>query len=292
MLRVIGKLSLLSCLFLSFVGNAIAGQTFTNDQPVMAIVIDDIGDNRRKGLAAINLPGAITYAFLPHTPHSFELAKTAHHLGKEVILHAPMENKAGLRLGPGALTQAHDAGQFSHILNGNLDAIPFAVGMNNHMGSLLTEDRNKMGQVMSIVRERKMFFLDSMTTSNTVAWKVAHEHGIPYLVRDVFLDNQQRWSYIHNQFKQALSLAVTQGHAVVIGHPYPETVAYLKEALPILEQLGIRLVTASELLRLRTQTRLMMAKPNAEQPCDSKEGHCDAMPVAIKQGLVSENRHQ
>lgn len=274
------------------IGNASAGQFPANEQPVMAIVIDDIGDNRRKGLAAINLPGAITYAFLPHTPHSFELAKTAHHLGKEVILHAPMENKAGLRLGPGALTHQHDFQQFNHILNSNLDSIPFAVGMNNHMGSLLTEDREKMGQVMSIVEERQMFFLDSMTTSNTVAWKVAHENGIPYLVRDVFLDNQQRWSYIHNQFKQALSLAVTQGHAVVIGHPYPETVEYLEEALPILEQLGIRLVTASELLKLRSRTRLMMAEPKLEQPCDSKEGHCSSMPMAIKHGRVSASHHQ
>lgn len=289
---IISRFLVILGVFITCIGNASAGQFPANEQPVMAIVIDDIGDNRRKGLAAINLPGAITYAFLPHTPHSFELAKTAHHLGKEVILHAPMENKAGLRLGPGALTHQHNSQQFNHILNGNLDSIPFAVGMNNHMGSLLTEDREKMGQVMSIVEERQMFFLDSMTTSNTVAWKVAHENGIPYLVRDVFLDNQQRWSYIHNQFKQALSLAVTQGHAVVIGHPYPETVEYLEEALPILEQLGIRLVTASELLKLRSRTRLMMAEPKLEQPCDSKEGHCSSMPMAIKHGRVSASHHQ
>ncbi|MAY42145.1 MULTISPECIES: divergent polysaccharide deacetylase family protein [unclassified Neptuniibacter] len=252
------------------------------EQPVMAIVIDDIGDNRRKGLAAINLPGAITYAFLPHTPHSFELAKTAHHLGKEVILHAPMENKAGLRLGPGAMKDDHNDQQLNAILNGNLDSIPYVVGMNNHMGSLLTEKRQSMNAVMSVVQKRNMFFLDSVTTSNTVAWKAAHEHGIPYLVRDVFLDNRQQRAYIHKQFKEALTIAVTQGHAVVIGHPYPETVSYLEEVLPILKALGVRLVTASELLQMRSQTRLMLAEPKLEQNCDRDEGHCASLTVTAK----------
>lgn len=251
-------------------------------QPVMAIVIDDLGDNRRSGLAAINLPGAITYAFLPHTPHSSELSRIAHVKGKEIILHAPMANKAGLRLGPGALTHHHSSSELQHVLHDNLDAIPHAVGMNNHMGSLLTEDRAKMNDIMRVVKQRNMFFIDSVTTSRTVAWKVAHEYGIPYLVRDVFLDNRREWDYIHNQFKEALSLAVTQGHAVVIGHPYPETVEYLSEALPILEQLGIRLVTASELLAMRSRSQLLMAESKEVDACDSVEGHCQPIPVAAK----------
>ncbi len=267
-----------------FVVRAFADQAFINEQPVMAIIIDDIGDNRSKGLAAIDLPGALTYAFLPHTPYSFELAQRAHDLGKEVILHAPMENKAGLRLGPGALTQQHSSQTLSQILNGNLDAIPYAVGMNNHMGSLLTEDRQKMDDVMSIVRQRNLFFLDSVTTPNTVAWKAAQDQGVPFLVRDVFLDNQPRRDYIHNQFKQALSLAVTQGHAVVIGHPYPETVAYLSEVLPILAHLEVKLVTASELLSLRAQPSLVVAhQPQREPLCGDKTLECGSAARTIKQ---------
>ncbi len=258
-------------------------QPLTLEQaPVMAIVIDDIGDNRQRGMDAINLPGAITYAVLPHTPHSFELARTAHLFGKEVILHAPMENKAGLRLGPGALTASLSDQAFQKVLSDDLDAIPHAVGLNNHMGSLLTEDRHKMQQVMQIAKQRGLFFIDSMTTGRTVAWKVADAQGVPYLRRDVFLDNQQNWEYIHNQFKQALSKAVTEGHVVVIGHPYPETVAYLKEALPILRQLNIRLVTASELLKIRSQTRLLLTGETAKSHCDSQEGHCQTAPVAAK----------
>jgi len=265
----------------ALVSPSYADPVFTDNQPVMAIVIDDIGDNRKKGLAAINLPGAITYAFLPHTPHSYDLAEIAYKQGKEVILHAPMQNKAGLRLGPGALTEQLSRQEIQQVLHNSLDSIPHVVGMNNHMGSLLTENRQKMKEIMAVAKQRNIFFIDSVTTGRSVAWKVAHEHQIPYLVRDVFLDNKQNWNYIHNQFKQALSLAVTQGHAVVIGHPYPATVEYLSEALPILEQLGIRLVSASELLNIRSRTQLLMAQPKVE-PCDRSEGHCQALPVAVK----------
>ncbi|WP_286237080.1 divergent polysaccharide deacetylase family protein [Neptuniibacter halophilus] len=251
------------------------------DAPLLAIVIDDLGDNRARGMAAVNLPGAITYAVLPHTPHARELAIRAHQLGKEVILHAPMENKSGLRLGPGALTRGQSPAELQHVLNGNLDVIPYVVGMNNHMGSMLTEQRGKMDPIMQVVKQRNLFFLDSVTTSDTVAWKVAHEYGIPYLVRDVFLDNQRNQAYIHNQFKQALSLAVNRGHAVLIGHPYPETVAYLNKVIPILQQLGVRLVTASELLNQRSRTQLILAQPTLD-PCDHAEGHCDSLPVAAK----------
>ena len=99
-----------------------------------------------------------------------------------------------------------------------------------------------------------------MTTSKTVAWQVAREQGVPHLVRDVFLDNQRDWDYIHAQFKKALKVSVEKGHAVLIGHPYPETITYLSQAIPVLEQIGVRLVTASELLALRTQTQLLVVR--------------------------------
>ncbi len=241
--------------------------------PVLVIVIDDLGDNRGRGLAAINLKGKITYAILPHTPHAKALAKKAHQLGKEVILHAPMESKSGLRLGPGALEQRHDSEQLKSILNSDFDSIPFVSGINNHMGSLLTEDRQKMNDVMGIVHQRNLFFLDSVTTPKTVAWKVAREHGIPYLLRDVFLDNEQNEEYIHQQFKQAVKEATKKGYAVAIGHPYPETIQYLEKALPIIEQLGVKLISASELIRLRTGQPLLLAKEQ-QHPCDQYEGHC------------------
>lgn len=277
--RVFLSLSMLCCT--SLLSTQVSSKSILAEQPpVLAIIIDDIGDNRQQGLAAINLPGAISYAFLPHTPHSIELAKHAHSLGKEVMLHAPMENKAGLRLGPGAMTHDQSDDQLKKTLHSDFDVIPHVVGMNNHMGSLLTEDREKMQQVMTVMQQRNMFFLDSVTTSKTVAWKVANEYGIPYLVRDVFLDNEPSWHAIHQQFKQALKIAMQQRHAVLIGHPYPETVAYLEKALPVLDQLGIRLVSASELLRQRSQHQLMLAQPRVVEPCDTREGHCIGEPMA------------
>lgn len=245
----------------------------TGNQPVIVIVIDDLGDNRKKGIAAIDLDGAITYAFLPHTPHSKELARIAHQKGKEVILHAPMENKSGLRLGPGALEEHHDHQQLKSILNTGLDSIPYVTGMNNHMGSLLTEDREKMAEIMQVMRRRNLFFLDSVTTSNTVAWKVAREVGVPYILRDTFLDNERNEEYIHQQFKQALKVAMSRGYSVAIGHPYPETVEYLKKALPIVEELGVKLIPASELIRRRSGKPLLLVEKKLD-PCDQFEGHC------------------
>ena len=285
--RIAFSLSLFCGVFLLST-QAYSESAFAEPSPVLAIIIDDIGDNRQQGLAAINLPGAISYAFLPHTPYSVELAKLAHSQGKEVMLHAPMENKAGLRLGPGAMTRDLSGSQLKKILHEDFDVIPHAVGMNNHMGSLLTEDREKMQQVMTVMQQRKMFFLDSVTTSKTVAWKVAREYGIPYLVRDVFLDNEPNWQAIHEQFKRALKIAMQQRHAVLIGHPYPETVAYLEKALPVLDQLGIRLVSASELLRQRSQHQLMLAQPSVVDPCDTREGHCAGEPMAARLPAIAE----
>lgn len=271
-MRVIrGRLSRVFCgLLLLLVAGA---ATAEKPAPLLAIIIDDLGDNRSKGLAAIALPGAITYAFLPHTPFSQELARAAHKGGKEVILHAPMESKSGRRLGPGALEHFHDNEEIELILSTGLDSIPHVAGMNNHMGSRLTEDREKVSEIMQVMRKRGLFFVDSVTTPDTVAWKVARQQGIPYLTRDVFLDNRQEQAYIHNQFKQGLKIAVEQGYAVLIGHPYPETVAYLEKVLPVMSELGVRLVTASELIRIRSTPKLMLVRQALEQ-CDQYEGHC------------------
>ena len=227
-------------------------------ESLLVVIIDDIGDNHARGLQAVNLPGPLTYAFLPHTPFAKELAKKAHQQGKDVILHAPMENKAGLRLGPGALEQHHSRTEIKNILSTDLDAIPHVIGMNNHMGSLLTEDRGKMHAVMDVVKQRNLFFIDSVTSTKTVAWRVAREQGIPHLTRDVFLDNKQEWNYINGQFKKALQVSIAQGYAVLIGHPYPETVEYLAQALPLLDQLGIKLVSASELLEISKKRQIAL----------------------------------
>lgn len=220
----------------------------TVTQPSVVIIIDDMGDNLVRGRAALELPGPITYAILPHSPFGPRLSRAAAERGKDVILHAPMENTHDRPLGPGALTQELSQPEFVQVLRGNLDSVPHVQGLNNHMGSLLTTLRPQMDWVMDEAQRRKLFFVDSGTTSDSVAWRAARAAGIPYLRRDIFLDHEQTPAFVHQQFQKTLRIAKERGWAVAIGHPYPVTVDYLAGALPLMDEMGIRLVSASALL--------------------------------------------
>ncbi len=228
-------------------------------QPAIVIIIDDVGDNYAQGSAAVALPGPVTFAFLPHSPFGPTLAKTAFRTGKDVILHAPMQNTHDRPLGPGALTTDLDRDQFHRVLAGDLDDVPHVQGLNNHMGSLLTTLEPQMHWVMDEVDQRGLFFVDSRTTSDSVAWEVAQQRGIPSLRRDVFLDHERTTEFVHQQFMLTIEIAKRYGSAIAIGHPYPVTVEYLKLALPLLDEQGIRLVTASALIMER-QDRYRLAQ--------------------------------
>lgn len=249
-------------------------------QPAVVIIIDDVGDNWRRGSAAVALPGPVTYAVLPHSPFGPRLARQAFARGKDVILHAPMENTHDRALGPGALTEDLSAQDFARVLRDNLDSVPHVQGLNNHMGSLLTQLRPQMQWVMKEARQRQLFFVDSGTTPDSVAWQVARDAGIPYLRRDIFLDHEQTPAFVHQQFQKTLRIARDRGWAVAIGHPYPVTVDYLAGALPLMDEMGIRLVSASALLmeleeerRLRRYYRLLQAREQQALPLSA----CNAM---------------
>jgi polysaccharide deacetylase 2 family uncharacterized protein YibQ len=221
------------------------------ERPSIALIIDDIGYNGPLGEQAIALPGAVTFAVLPHTPHGKELAELAHQQGKEIMLHAPMSNLANMPLGPGALTAELSKEVFVATLNDDIDAIPYLQGVNNHMGSALTEMAVPMQWVMEVLKTRNLYFVDSYTTAKSVAGKTAKEQLIPTLTRNVFLDNVQSHEDIDREFKKLLKLAREKGVAVGIGHPYKETLAYLEQALPLLEEQGIELITASQMIQLQ-----------------------------------------
>jgi polysaccharide deacetylase 2 family uncharacterized protein YibQ len=223
--------------------------------PAIAIIIDDVGNELPAGEEALDLPGPVTFAFLPHTPHARGLARRAHGLGKEVMLHLPMESHAGNRLGPGALTLHMTEEGFRHSLKESLDSIPHVAGLNNHMGSLLTRHPGAMDWLMSGMREYgDLFFIDSRTTRQTVAEQVAREHQVPAARRDVFLDNNRNPAAIGRQFRQLIRLARKQGYAIGIGHPYKETIEVLKRELARLDAEGIRLIRTSELVQLQGST--------------------------------------
>ncbi len=219
-----------------------------NDQPRLVIIIDDIGYQLDNGEAAIRLPGKLNYAVLPYTPHGTRLAKLAHREGKEILLHAPMSNIAGKPLGRGALTTALDREQFDATLAASLAQVPFVRGVNNHMGSALTQERRQMQWLMNELARRKLYFVDSRTDKRTVAATVATEQQVPNLSRQVFLDNQRDPAAIAERFQHFTRLAREQGLAVAIGHPYPETIDFLREALPQLQSQGFKLALASEAL--------------------------------------------
>ena len=242
-------------------------------QPALVIIIDDVGDNYAQGLAAVELPGPVTFAFLPHSPFGPKLANKAFTGGKDVILHAPMQNTHNRPLGPGALTADLSREQFGRVLAGNLDNVPHVQGLNNHMGSLLTTLEPQMNWVMDEVNQRGLFFIDSRTTSDSVAWSVARKRGIPSLRRDVFLDHERTTEFVHQQFMQTLEIAKRYGSAIAIGHPYPVTVEYLKLALPLLDEQGIRLVTASALIMEKQERYKLAQYQQRHAQADAKQLH-------------------
>ncbi|OUS06764.1 hypothetical protein A9Q81_02465 [Gammaproteobacteria bacterium 42_54_T18] len=214
----------------------------------IAIIIDDIGYNRPAGEHIINVPGALTYAVIPFTPFAKKLATLAHTKNKEVLLHLPMEATVRKQLDTGGLTVNQSKYELKDLVNNSLTAVPFVTGFNNHMGSLLTTDRKAMEWIMEEASSQQLFFVDSVTNAASIAGKVASEHGIPNLRRDVFLDNSPSEEKIHQAFQQLLAKAKNNGYAIGIAHPHPATIRYLSSHLDNLQEEGIELVSVSKLV--------------------------------------------
>lgn len=208
----------------------------------LAIIIDDLGNQYKSGLRTINLKAPLNMAFLPHTPHAKSLSIAAHKRGHLNMLHQPMASLSGAPLGPGGLSSETNKQDYKSILERNLASIRHVKGMNNHMGSLLTQDKPAMEALMPLIKEQKLFFIDSLTTASSVARKTAQKYGIRNHKRHVFLDHFRNTPFIHKQFKQAVALAKKKGFAILIGHPYKPTLDYLEKALPSLYLQNVELV--------------------------------------------------
>lgn len=219
-----------------------------SDSAKLAIIIDDIGYNKKNGLAVAKLPFKITLAVLPLTPHGAELAKIAHANGKEIMLHAPMSNERNIPLGPGGLTSNISEPFLVDTLNKDLADIPHVKGVNNHMGSQLTQNTKIMAWLMKYLKLNKLYFIDSRTTAKTQALNQAQAHQLPSRKRDVFLDDRREITHIRKQLMAAMGIAKSRGSAIAIGHPYPETIQILNEAENIALSEQVELVLVSELL--------------------------------------------
>jgi polysaccharide deacetylase 2 family uncharacterized protein YibQ len=217
----------------------------------IALIIDDLGNQRAQGDAVIGLPGPVACAFLPQGHHSARLARQAHALNKEVMLHLPMQAAGEEPATPGELRLDMNRRAFLDTLSQGIESLPHLSGINNHRGSLLTRHPGHMAWLMEDLRERgNLFFVDSRTTAATVAQQLAGEFGIPNIRRKVFLDNERDSDSIDAQFRRLLTLARRDGTALGIGHPYPETLALLQRELPRLHEYDIELVPVGHLIEL------------------------------------------
>lgn len=234
-------------LFATLFGPAAAAQPLSS--PQITIIIDDLGYALGAGRRAVNLPGPIVCAVLPQTPRGRTLAELANAGGKEVLLHLPLQSMDDEHaVEPGGITLDMSRKMFAKVLAQNIRAVPFAIGVNGHRGSLLTRHPGHMRWLMEEIGTRGLFFVDSYTTRHSVALDIARESGVPATRRDVFLDTDPEPSSIEREFRRLQALARKRGSAVGIGHPYPNTLDFLEKELPTLERQGFRLVGIRQLL--------------------------------------------
>ncbi|HIJ89762.1 MAG: divergent polysaccharide deacetylase family protein [Desulfobulbaceae bacterium] len=207
-----------------------SGEKPSPAKPLVAIVIDDMGNRQNTGKAAIALDLPLSFAFLPFTPFSAELQKEAQAKGRDILLHLPLEPMdPKWHAGPGALTTPMDLETMRTIFLEDLQAVPKAIGINNHMGSRFTSNPQAMRSLLELVRSHDLFFLDSVTAPQSVAYDLAREMGIKAERRTVFLDNDQNPDKIRAQLDLLIKLAGEHGQAVGIGHPYPATLEALRQ---------------------------------------------------------------
>lgn len=200
-------------------------------KPRLCIVIDDLGEDLNKARTLIqSLGGKVTLSILPFSTYTSDIVELSRKKGVDIMLHLPMEPKGypEVNPGPGSLFVAMGMQELREMIQKDFRQVPGLVGVNNHMGSRFTADVRGMDVVLQEVKNRGLFFMDSLTSAESVARNLGRRMGVPVLSRDIFLDNEQREEAILFQLQKAEQLARRIGHAVAIGHPYPETLRALQ----------------------------------------------------------------
>ncbi len=202
--------------------------------PKVGIIIDDLGYDSALANAFMELNLPLTLSFLPFAPASRSIAHMAKQDGREIMLHLPMEpiNYPAVNPGDGVLLVSMDEVTILEVLDRDLSQVPFASGVNNHMGSRFTQREEKMSIVLNELKRRGLYFVDSRTSGGSVAFKVARRIALRTARRDIFLDNELSESALKIQMERLLSLAKHKGCAIGIGHPHPETLEFLRGYLP------------------------------------------------------------
>lgn len=228
-----------------------------DDKPVIAIVIDDMGLDRKRSARAVALPPQVTLAYLPYSPHIRAQTKKAKDRGHELMVHLPMapERKTA-NPGPNYLSADLSPLELHERIVKNLDAFEGYAGVNNHMGSAFTQSGDGMGVLMAELKLRSLIFLDSKTVPASLAEKVASAAGVQATHRDVFIDHFEDGKKVEAALAQIERMARRTGSAVAIGHPKDVTLAALEKWLPGLEAKGFRLAPLSEAIAIRHKKKI------------------------------------
>lgn len=213
----------------------------------LSIVIDDFGYRPAQENQVLQMPAAISVAVLPNAPHAREMATKAHQRGHEVLIHLPMAPLSKQPLEKDTLRPDMPPEEIARIIRDAAANVPFAMGLNNHMGSAMTSSLPGMQKVMQVLDHYNFYFLDSMTIANSQSTRAAAGTRVKVIKRRVFLDDTQNEADIRSQFTRAVRLAQRDGSAIAIGHPHPATVRVLQQMLPTLPA-DITLVRPSQLL--------------------------------------------
>jgi polysaccharide deacetylase 2 family uncharacterized protein YibQ len=217
----------------------------------VAIIVDDMGMDVEIARRLSTINEDLTFSVMPFQAHTQGVADLLHAKGKELLLHMPMEGANGKNPGQGAIYRDMAPDQALALLKDALGAVPHIVGVNNHMGSEVTQNTEIMRPLLTFIKEKDLFFIDSVTTGKSVCGEVASELHVPFEARDVFLDNEQTYAYVSGQIEDLINVAKRHGKAIAICHPHPVTVQVLMDKVPGLKARGLAVVRVSELVKDR-----------------------------------------
>lgn len=218
---------------------------------LVAIVIDDLGQDLKPAREIVSLPAKVTFAVMPGFPQSRKVAELALQNNREVLLHLPMEYRSrNGKPAPGMLRSDMTPMDFLNTISNDVASVPGAVGVNNHEGSSLTENKEAMKFLMAELKARDLLFLDSLTSPKSVAYATAKEFGVKAAKRDVFLDNESNNAeYIRGQLEELTRMAKEHGWAIGIGHPHPATISALRTWIAEANRQGVTIVPLSRLMQ-------------------------------------------
>jgi len=234
----------------SIIDDLASSKEEVNFVPKIAFIIDDLGYEKEVAQKIIELDFPIALSILPFLQNSEYVAEEGNKNNQEIMLHLPMEpNNSDADPGPGAIKSYMSEEEIRQAVRGSIFDFPYVIGVNNHMGSKITEDRRIMKIILEEIRRYNLFFIDSMTSKNSIAYEVAQEIGVKTAVRSVFLDNENDIEYIKGQMLEAGKIALKDGEAIAIGHSRINTFYVLKRMVPEFIKAGIEIVSVSELVK-------------------------------------------